>query len=106
RRYYPTADAAGEHLFVVAGPGSRGDHLRLGEQVGADLAGEGWGLLLVTAYLQQHHHWDSGFPPVSRINVNAAGRRFMDEDVSYAVAAGVLLDQDGPCWMVFDEAAR
>lgn len=106
RRYYPTADVAGEHLFVVAGPGSRGDHLRLGAQVDADLVGQGWGLLLVTAYLQQHHHWDSGFPPPSRINVNSRGHRFMDEDVSYAVAAGILLDQDGPSWVVFDEAAR
>ncbi|NLG21781.1 MAG: FAD-dependent oxidoreductase [Actinomycetales bacterium] len=105
-RYFPAARAAGEDLFVVAGAGSRGDHLRLGEQVGADLAGEGWGLLLVTAYFQQHHHWDSGFPPPSRIHVNAAGRRFMDEDVSYAVSAGLLADQQGPCWMVFDEAAR
>ncbi|WP_109472684.1 FAD-dependent oxidoreductase [Ornithinimicrobium cavernae] len=105
-RYFPAARAAGEHLFVVAGAGSRGDHLRLAEQVGAGLTGQGWGLLLVTAYLQRHHHWDSGFPPLSRINVNSTGQRFMDEDVSYAVSAGILADQEGPCWMVFDEAAR
>lgn len=105
-RYFPAARAAGEHLFAVAGAGSRGDHIHLGEQVGADLAGQGWGLLLVTAYLQQHHHWDSGFPPRSRIHVNSAGQRFMDEDVSYAVSAGILADQRGPSWMVFDEAAR
>jgi fumarate reductase flavoprotein subunit len=105
-RYFPAAREAGEHLFVVSGAGSRGDHIAFGEQVGADLAGDGWGLLLVTAYLQQHHHWDSGFPPRSRVHVNAAGRRFMDEDVSYAVAAGILADQEGPCWVVFDETAR
>lgn len=105
-RYFPAAREAGEHLFVVAGTGSRGDHLALGEQAGADLVGEGWGLLLVTAYLQQHHHWDSGFPPASRVHINAAGARFMDEDVSYAVSAGILADQDGPRWMIFDEAAR
>lgn len=106
RRWFPAVEAAGEHLFVVAGPGSRGDHLRFAEQVEADLAGQGWGLLLVTAYLQQHHHWDSGFPPLSRIHVNSAGHRFMDEDISYAVSAGILADQDGPCWMLFDETAR
>lgn len=105
-RFFPDADAAGEHLFVVSGPGSRGDHLHLGEQVDAGLAGEGWGLLLVTAYFQQQHHWDAGFPPTSRLHVNADGHRFMDEDASYAVAAGILADQPGPCWVVFDEAAR
>ena len=105
-RYYPATRAAGEHLFVVAGPGSRGDHFQLGAQVDARIAGEGWGLLLVTAYHQQHHHWDSGFPPPSRIHVNAQGLRFMDEDISYAVAGGILADQSGPSWMIFDEAAR
>lgn len=105
-RWYPAALAAGDDLFVVAGEGSRGDHLRLGAQVGAAVAGEGWGLLVVTAYFQSCHHWDAGFPPASRIVVDGTGRRFMDEDASYAVAAGIVDDHGGHGWMVFDEAAR
>ncbi|SEP07928.1 FAD-dependent oxidoreductase [Amycolatopsis saalfeldensis] len=105
-RYYPDAEAAGEDLFVVAAPGSRGDHFGFGEQVGASIAGEGWGLLLPTAYFQRLHHWQSGFPPPSRVLVNAHGRRFMDEDASYAVSSGIISAQDGPVWTVFDERAR
>lgn len=105
-RHYPAALAAGDDLFVVAAPGSRGDHLRFGEQVGASVAGDGWGLLLPTAYFQRLHHWQSGFPPPSRIYVNSRGRRFMDEDASYAVSGGIIEAQGGPVWAVFDERAR
>ncbi|MFD8568417.1 FAD-dependent oxidoreductase [Streptomyces sp. NPDC059639] len=106
RRHYPEALDAGDSLFVVAAPGSRGDHLAFAEQTGGAVTGDGWGLMLPTAYFQRHHHWQAGFPPVSRINVNTAGRRFMDEDASYAVSGGTILAQDGPVWTVFDEKAR
>ncbi|WP_031086057.1 FAD-dependent oxidoreductase [Streptomyces sp. NRRL WC-3549] len=105
-RYYPAAREAGDSLFVVAAPGSRGDHLAFAEQTGSSLAGHGWGLMLPTAYFQRHHHWQAGFPPKSRVYVNFAGRRFMDEDASYAVSGGLILAQDGPVWAVFDEKAR
>ncbi|MEW2353258.1 FAD-dependent oxidoreductase [Spirillospora sp. NPDC029432] len=105
-RYYPAAGRAGDDLFVVAAPGSRGDHLRFGEQVGAAVTGEDWGLMLPTAYFQRLHHWQSGFPPVSRVHVNGRGRRFMDEDASYAVSGGIIDAQGGPVWAVFDERAR
>ncbi|GAA1444878.1 FAD-dependent oxidoreductase [Nocardiopsis tropica] len=106
REYYPAALEAGEHAFVVAAPGSRGDHIRFADGVGASVTGAGRGLLLPTAYFQRYHHWQSGFPPVSRVYVNRAGRRFMDEDASYAVSAGVIDAQDGPVWCVFDDRAR
>lgn len=104
--YFPAATRAGEALFVTAGAGSRGDHIRLGRQVGSGLAGQGWGLLVVTADFQSCHHWQAGFPPPSRVHVDASGTRFMDEDASYAVAAGILEDHGGSCWAVFDDAAR
>lgn len=106
KQHYPDAFAAGEHAFAVAAPGSRGDHMRFGEQVDASIAGSGWGLLLPTAYFQRQHHWQSGFPPPSRVYVNSAGRRFMDEDASYAVSTGIMAAQGGPVWCVFDERAR
>ncbi|GGL39680.1 FAD-dependent oxidoreductase [Nocardia jinanensis] len=105
-RYFPAARAAGESLFVVAAPGSRGDHLRFGAGVGAALAGHGWGLLMPTVYFQRYHHWQSGFPPASRLYVNQEGRRFMDEDAPYAVSTGILDRQGGYGWMIFDEKAR
>ncbi|MFF7557637.1 FAD-dependent oxidoreductase [Streptomyces olivaceus] len=105
-RYYPEAHEAGDSLFVVAAPGSRGDHFAFAEQTGASLTGHGWGLMLPTAYFQRYHHWQAGFPPKSRVYVNGTGRRFMDEDASYAVSTGIILAQDGPVWAVFDEKAR
>lgn len=105
-RHYPAAREAGDSLFVVAAPGSRGDHLAFAEQTGSALTGHGWGLMLPTASFQRHHHWQAGFPPTSRVYVNGAGRRFMDEDASYAVSGGIILAQDGPVWAVFDEKAR
>ncbi|MFD3683291.1 FAD-dependent oxidoreductase [Nocardiopsis sp. NPDC058631] len=104
--YYPAALEAGEHAFVVAAPGSRGDHIRFADGVGASVTGAGWGLRLPTAYFQRYHHWESGFPPVSRVYVNRSGRRFMDEDASYAVSTGIIDAQDGPVWCVFDDRAR
>lgn len=104
--YYPRALEAGDALFAVASPGHRGDHLRFGSQVGASVVGEGWGLLLLTAYFQRHHHWQAGFPPQSRIYVDTRGRRFVNEDVSYAVSTGILDDHGGRAWAVFDEAGR
>ncbi|MFJ7241650.1 FAD-dependent oxidoreductase [Streptomyces olivaceus] len=105
-RYYPEAHEAGDSLFVVAAPGSRGDHFAFAEQTGASLTGHGWGLMLPTAYFQRYHHWQAGFPPKSRVYINGSGRRFMDEDASYAVSTGIILAQDGPVWAVFDEKAR
>lgn len=109
-RWFPDALRAGDSLFVVAAPGSRGDHLAFGDQVGASVAGDGWGLMLPTAQFVRYHHWQAGFPPASRVHVNAEGRRFMDEDASYAVSSGQIDAQmrahGGPVWMLFDETAR
>jgi flavocytochrome c len=109
-RWFPDALQGGDSLFVVAAPGSRGDHLAFGEQVSASVAGDGWGLMLPTAEFVRYHHWQAGFPPTSRVHVNGEGRRFMDEDASYAVSTGQITTQmalhDAPVWMVFDEAAR
>lgn len=105
-RWFPTALRAADSLFVVAAPGSRGDHLTFGEQVGASIVGDGWGLLLPTASFVRYHHWQAGFPPPSRIYINARGRRFMDEDASYAVSSQIIEAQGGDVWAVFDERAR
>jgi fumarate reductase flavoprotein subunit len=105
-KWFPAANRAGDSLFIVAAPGSRGDHMSFGDQAGASVAGDGWGLMLPTAQFVRYHHWQAGFAPGSRVYVNAAGRRFMDEDASYAVSPGLLESQGGEAWMVFDDAAR
>ncbi|HEX7386333.1 MAG TPA: FAD-dependent oxidoreductase [Castellaniella sp.] len=104
--YYPETLEAGEDLFIVAAPGSRGDHIRFAESAQAALTGHGWGLLMVTSYLQRLHHWQSGFPPRSRIYINREGDRFMNEDIPYAVSPGIVRDNGNSVWNVFDEKAR
>lgn len=104
--YYPETLEAGEDLFIVAAPGSRGDHIRFAESANAALTGHGLGLLMVTSYLQRLHHWQSGFPPRSRIYINRLGDRFMNEDIPYAVSPGIVRDNGGSVWNVFDEKAR
>lgn len=106
RLYYPETLDAGEDLFIVAAPGSRGDHIRFAESTNAALTGHGQGLLMVTSYIQRLHHWQSGFPPRSRIYINQFGDRFMNEDIPYAVSPGIVRDNGGSVWSVFDEKAR
>ncbi|TDD90591.1 FAD-dependent oxidoreductase [Saccharopolyspora karakumensis] len=106
RTYFPDAHLAEDALFVVAAPGSRGDHIALAQRHDLSIFGRGWGLLLVTAEFQRFHHWQSGFPPVSRIHVNSTGHRCMDEDAPYAVSPGILKDHGGHVWAIFDETAR
>ncbi len=106
RLYYPETLEAGEDLFIVAAPGSRGDHIRFADSAQAALTGHGQGLLMVTSYIQRLHHWQSGFPPRSRIYINQSGDRFMNEDIPYAVSPGIVRDNGGLVWNVFDEKAR
>ncbi|NMM82797.1 FAD-binding dehydrogenase [Rhodococcus sp. SRB_17] len=105
-QYFPVANKAGDDLFVVAAEGSRGDHIRFAHELDMPIIGDGWGLIMPTVYFQRFHHWQSGFPPKSRVYVNQNGRRFMDEDASYAVSTGIIDQQGGYGWMIFDENAR
>lgn len=105
-QYFPDALDAGEYGFVVAAPGSRGDHIGFAHENELALFGQGWGLLLITAYFQRFHHWQSGFPPAARMYVDNFGRRFMDEDAAYAVSPGIFKDHGGSAWAIFDETAR
>ena len=106
RKYFPDAHDAGTSFFAVAADGSRGDHLRFAEEHDLKIFGHNWGLLLMTARFQRFHHWESGFPPASRLYVDADGVRCMDEDAPYAVNQGIWKDRGKCVWAVFDERAR
>ena len=105
-RYFPQAVRADENVFVVSGPGSRGDHIGLGQQVDAAIVGDRWGMMLLGGYFQRLHHWQSGFPPVARILVDTTGRRYVNEDAPYSVGFQAIESRGGHAWMIFDERAR
>jgi fumarate reductase flavoprotein subunit len=102
-RHYPEATAAGDWAWCISAPTCVGDGLRMAEQVGASLGGENRGLLLTTPGF---HKQLEVYVPGWLIYVNAQGRRFVDETAAYAVMAGVVKEQGGRCWAVFDEATR
>lgn len=109
-RWFPdafTGFAEGYVPDTISAPGSRGDGLRLGEQVGALIDGVNCGLLGSMAYFPRTPmRGFPGFQPTSLIYVNRDGRRFADETAPYAVMPGLIKAQGGLAWGIFDEAAR
>jgi succinate dehydrogenase/fumarate reductase flavoprotein subunit len=106
QKYFPDVRIAGDDLFVVSGPGSRGDHISLGGQAGCSIVGQGWGMMLACAYFQGLHHTRAGHPPLSRLLVDGSGRRFANEDATYTPMFNLLKQAGGSAWMIFDEAGR
>lgn len=109
-RWFPDALAGYPEDYVpatISAAGSRGDGLRLTEQAGGLIEGINCGLLGSMAYFA--HTPMQGFPgfqPTSLVYVNREGRRFADETAPYAVMPGLIKQQGGQVWGVFDEAAR
>lgn len=102
-RYYPEATAAGDWTWSISAPGSRGDGLALGEEAEAAIVGHNRGLLLTTPGF---HKQLEVYVPGWLVYVNRDGRRFVDETAAYAVMAGVMKEQGGVAFAIFDEASR
>jgi fumarate reductase flavoprotein subunit len=103
-RHYPEAARHGDWTWSISAPCCKGDGLALGEQVGAAIAGNNQGLLLITPGFDKHLEV---YSPGWLLFVNREGRRFVDETAPYAVMSGVVGSQTGgSCFAVFDEATR
>jgi fumarate reductase flavoprotein subunit len=102
-QYYPDAAATGDWLLSMSAPGSRGDGLVLGLDVGAEVCGHNHGLLLATPGFTKHQE---AVVPGWVVYVNRQGRRFVNELAPYAVMDGILVAEGGVCWAVFDELTR
>ena len=100
--YYPRATAAGNWSWYIGSPHAQGDGLKLGQAIGADIAGHNRGLLLATPGFSRD--LEVGLPPWI-IMVNPKGQRFCDENAPYTVIAGLLEHQGGPCYGIFDHEA-
>ena len=103
-RYYPEAAAHGDWTWYIGAQHAQGDHLELGEQVGADVTGFNRGLVLATPGFRKELEV---YMPSWLVYVNHEGRRFIDETMEYNILSGVLKEQlASECFAIFDEDAR
>ena len=102
-KYYPQASATGDWRWYIGSDGAQGDGITLGESVGAAVAGHDRGLLLVTPGFGRNLEV---LLPGWLILVNKEGRRFTDESAPYAVLGGLIQNEGGHAFAVFDETAR
>lgn len=100
-RYYPSA-AATEWAWYIGADGSRGDHLDLAAQVGAQVTGVDRGLRLLHAGFARIYE---AYLPGWLVLVNRQGRRFCDETAPYGIMDGLIQEQGAVAYAVFDQAA-
>ena len=102
--HFPRAHAAGDWLWYVGPPSSRGDGLVMAERAGADITGHDNGVLRLRANFT--HENEGAYLPGWMVVVNSQGRRFMDEMSPYNVAEAVTSRQSGPVFALWDERAK
>jgi flavocytochrome c len=100
-QFYPSV-AATEWAWYIGAPGSRGDHLDLAQQVGAQLTGYNRGLRLLHANFDTIYE---AYLPGWLVLVNRAGHRFCDETAPYGIMDGLIQEQDDVAFAIFDQIA-
>ncbi|MES0873285.1 FAD-dependent oxidoreductase [Sinimarinibacterium thermocellulolyticum] len=103
-RYYPEAAVHGDWTWAISAYTCRGDGLLMGMEAGADLDGLNRGLLLPTPGFYKDL---DVMLPSWLVLVNRDGRRFVRENVEYAVMSGAIKEQlGGTVFAIFDDDAR
>ncbi|HEU5265046.1 MAG TPA: FAD-dependent oxidoreductase, partial [Jatrophihabitans sp.] len=98
--FFPSAADTGWAWYIGA-DGSRGDHLDLGAQVDAQVAGYDRGLRLLHAGFAKIYE---AYLPGWLVLVNREGRRFCDETAPYGIMDGLIRTQDDVAYAIFDQA--
>jgi hypothetical protein len=101
--HLPALTDSHETAWYVGAQGARGDHLRLGAQVDAEIGGRGRGLLVATPGFSATRL--EVYFPGWLVMVDRGGARRVDESTSYAVME-LAHKRHGPLYAVFDDAAR
>jgi fumarate reductase flavoprotein subunit len=99
-QFFPSAYDTGWSWYI-GGDGSRGDHLDLAEQVGAQIAGYNRGLRLLHANFAKIYE---AYLPGWLILVNEQGRRFADETAPYGIMDGLIAEQGDSAYAIFDRS--
>ena len=100
-RFFPAA-ADTDWAWYIGAEGSRGDHLDLATQVGAQLTGFNRGLRLLHANFAKIYE---AYLPGWLTLVNRAGRRFCDETAPYGIMDGLIQEQGDVAFAIFDQPA-
>ncbi len=100
--HFPSAAAAGEWTWSIAGSGSTGSSIRLGRQVGAAFAGHDHGLAVPVPAVVRTTTATSPWVTL----VDREGRRFLREDAYHSVLAAAIGGIGGTAFAVFDDRAR
>jgi fumarate reductase flavoprotein subunit len=103
-KYFPSVAKHGDVVYAVHNdaPFILGDGIKFGEQIGAQITGHDTGLMLPSAALIPNNV-EAFLPPWTMV-VNERGRRFMPENVAYAVSGYLIDAQPGAhAWAIFDE---
>ncbi|GAA0636182.1 hypothetical protein GCM10009547_45540 [Sporichthya brevicatena] len=101
-KHLPSLAAAGSAAWYIGAEGSRGDALRLGAQVGADVVGHDRCLALLTPGF--YRNLEVYFPGWL-VLVDRSGQRRVDESTSYA-SMEMAHRRHGPFFAIFDAAAK
>lgn len=103
-KYYPEAAAQGDWAWAISAYTCKGDGLLMGLDAGGDVDGFNRGLLLPTPGFYKDL---DVMLPSWLVLVNRDGRRFIRENVEYAVMAGAIKEQlGGSVFAIFDEDSR
>jgi fumarate reductase flavoprotein subunit len=100
-RYFPSAADTGWAWYIGA-EGSRGDHLDLAIQVGAQVSGYNRGLRLLHADFARIYE---AYLPGWLVLVDRQGRRFCDETAPYGIMDGLIQERGDIAYALFDQAA-
>ncbi len=100
-RYFPSAADTGWAWYIGA-DGSRGDHLDLAVQVGAQVAGFNRGLRLLHADFARIYE---AYLPGWLVLVDRQGRRFCDETAPYGIMDGLIQERGDVAYAIFDQTA-
>lgn len=102
RELFPSTTSAGDWLWYIGAPGSRGDGLDLGRQAGASLVGYDRGLRLLHPNFVRSLE---SYLPAWLVLVNSEGRRFIDESAPYGILDHAVHQQGDRAFVVFDQMA-
>ncbi len=100
-RYFPSATDTGWAWYIGA-EGSRGDHLDLAVQVGAQVTGYNRGLRLLHADFAKIYE---AYLPGWLVLVDRQGRRFCDETAPYGIMDGLIQERGDVAYAIFDRPA-